>query len=148
MRYLHCVVKFQLRKLGCPGTKMPFHDCGIALRFKGIKKFMRLLRCASEIKKINLRILRCAFTSWKDCCALLRYAFAYNVICAHLCDFLFQISVCFCSVQKQNSSSKNNKQTLNDIQSWIRKKITHHHHHHIYLFTKWRHITRKNCNFL
>ena len=24
----------------------------------------------------------------------------------------------------------------------------HHHHHHIYLFTKWRYITRRNCNFL
>ena len=38
MRYLQCVVKFQLRKLGCASTES--------------KRLLRKLRCASEIKKI------------------------------------------------------------------------------------------------
>ena len=31
----------------------------------------------------------------------------------------------------------------NEFENTISHKQFHHHHHHIYLFTKWRHITRK-----
>ena len=62
MRYLRCVVKFQLRKLGCAFTwyenAVPELRCALTES----KSSLRKLRCASEIKKNKLRILRCAFT--------------------------------------------------------------------------------------
>ena len=62
MRYLHCVVKLQLRKLGCALTwyenTVPHLRCASTES----KTSLRKLRCASESKKFKLRILRCAFT--------------------------------------------------------------------------------------
>ena len=85
MRHLHCVVTFQLWKLGCALT---WHENAIPLgtkvrlRFDSARKrqelrcaltesksWLQKLRCASEVKKIELRILRCAFTVSKDRCA-------------------------------------------------------------------------------
>ena len=66
MRYLHCGVKFQLRKLGCALTWYEKCCSAIAeLRCTSTesKSSLRKLHCASETKKIKLRILRCAFTA-------------------------------------------------------------------------------------
>ena len=51
IRYLSCIVKFQLRKLGCT-----------FIWYKNGVPQLQKLRCTSEVKKIKLRILRCAFT--------------------------------------------------------------------------------------
>ena len=62
VRYLPCVVKFQLRKLGCAFTW--YENAVPQLRCVSTesKSSLRKLRCASEIKKNKLRNLRCAFT--------------------------------------------------------------------------------------
>ena len=78
MRYLHCVVKFQLRKLGYPLTRfknviLQLRNC-VALHLNQ-KVYCGGCAALQNWKKIELHILRCAFTSWKDRCALLRCVF-------------------------------------------------------------------------
>ena len=66
MQYLHCVVKFQLRKLRrlCFNLVRNYRYAIAELRYASTesKSLLRKLRCASEIQKIKLCILRCAFT--------------------------------------------------------------------------------------
>ena len=61
MLYLHCVVKLQSRKLDYALTW--YKNAIPELRCASTEsRSLRKLRCASDIKKIQLRILRCAFT--------------------------------------------------------------------------------------
>ena len=78
MPHLHCVVKFQLRKLGCALTW--YENAVLQLRNCVALQLNEKVHCESwaalqKLKKIKLRILRCAFTGWKDRCALLSCAF-------------------------------------------------------------------------
>ena len=68
-QYLHCAVKFRLRKLGCALTWNENTVPQLRCASTESKTSLRKLRCASESKKIKLRILRGAFTGRKDRCA-------------------------------------------------------------------------------
>ena len=64
MRYLHCVVKFQLRKLGC--ALIWYEKAVLQLRNGAALQLNQKAHCescASKMKKIKLCTLRCAFTS-------------------------------------------------------------------------------------
>ena len=58
MRYLHCVVKFLLRKLGCALTWYEKAVPQLRCAPTESKSLLRKLRCASEIKKIAHLALR------------------------------------------------------------------------------------------
>ena len=65
MRYLHCVVKFKLRKLGCALTW--YENAVPQLRNCVALQLNQKAHCGScaalqKLKKNKLRILRCAFT--------------------------------------------------------------------------------------
>ena len=95
LRYLHWIVKFQLRNLRfaltCYENLVPQLRNYVAFNY--IKKFIAKVAPHFKTNKNKLYILRCAFTGWKDPCALLRCVLvSYNVLTAHLCHFILLIT--------------------------------------------------------